>query len=288
MMKKRFSLINFVKKLHNLIKVFPKYLTKFSKKTFTIGQIVTLRALKEVLNLSYENLASFCEDFSQISDILKLKRIPHPTTVLKYSKRIGVKKIEKILHRSSRKKRCCVAIDATGFENHHASKYYCKTINLRFSRRKYVKLSVAIDTQTQLICTQKSRVAPANDTKDFIPLLKKVKDTKIGFVCADKGYDSRKNRQFVINKLKSIPIIPKRGCINHYGYLKQKTKIDGKHYHQRSKVESVFSVMKKIFGSAIKSTKIKTQRLEIAYKCLAYNIRRIVISSELSINGGCQ
>lgn len=288
MSKKRFSIINFVKKLQNSLKVFPKYLTKFSKKTFTIGQIVTLRTLKEVLNLSYENLIAFCEDFSQISDILKLKRIPHPTTVIRYSKRIGVKRIEKLLHRTSRKKRCCVAIDATGFENHHASKHYCRTINLRFSRRKYVKLSVAIDTQTQLICTQKSRVAPANDTKDFIPLLKKVKDTKIGFVCADKGYDSKKNRQFVINKLRAIPIIPKRRYTKHYGYLKQGKKIDGKNYHQRSKVETVFSVMKKIFGSALKSTQIKTQRLEMAYKCLAYNIRRLVISPEMLINGGCQ
>lgn len=288
MAKKRFSIIKFIKKLNNEIKVFPKYLTKFSQKTFTIGQIVIIRTLKEVLNTSYEGIIGFLEDFPIIGEIIKLKRNPHPTTVLKYSKRIGVRKIENLIHNISKAKNTLIAIDATGFENHHASRHYCRTIMMRFSRRKYVKLSVAIDTQTQLICTQKSRIAPANDTKDFIPLLKKIRGNKIKIVCADKGYDSKKNRRFVINKLKAVPIIPKRHYTNFYGYLRGKKKIDGKYYHQRSKAETVFSVMKKLFGSALKATKLITQRLEISYKCLAYNIRRDVMYLKTSKFGGCQ
>ena len=285
MVRKKFSLIKFVKKLYNSLADYPKYLTKFSKKTFTVSQIIVLKTLKEVMNKSYDGLVDFLEDFAVIGDILELKRIPDPTTILKYGRRIDLKIVENTIHKSSQSNKHTIAIDATGFENHHASKHYCRTINIKFSRRKYVKLSIAMDTDSQLICSHKSRVAPANDTKDFIPLLKKIKQGKIKMVCADKGYDSKKNRFFVYKKLNAIPNIPKRK-ITGANYL---TKMyDERTYHQRSKSETVFSVMKKLFGSWLKSKKLKTQKLEIAYKCLAYNIRRQVISSEMLLNGGCQ
>lgn len=285
MVRKKFSIIKFVKTLQRLLSRCPKYKTKFSKKTFTIPQIITLRTLKEVLNKSYDGLIDFLEDFPIIGEILELKRVPDPTTVLKYSKRVGVERVNNLIDKSSKTKDKIIAIDATGFENHHASKHYCKTVNLHYTQRKYVKLSIAMDTQTQLICSQKSRIAPANDNKDFIPLLKKIKKRKIRMVCADKGYDSKNNRLFVFKNLKAKPNIPKRKTTGK-NYL---TKMyDEKTYHQRSKSETVFSVIKKLFCSWMKATKIKMQRIELSYKCLAYNIRRLVISSETSLRGGCQ
>lgn len=285
MSRKRFSLIRFVKKLQGFLEGFPSYLTRFSKKTFTCGQIIILRTLKEIQNLSYDGLIDFVEDFSVLKETLNLKRIPDPTTVMKYSKRIGINPIDVVIESSSKYGGKVIAIDATGFENHHASKHYCETIKLRFSRRKYVKLSIAIDTQTQLICSQKARIAPANDNKDFIHVMKKIRCDKIEMVCADKGYDSKKNRKFVYKNLHAIPNIPKRRTTGE-NYL---TKMyNEKTYHQRSKVETVFSVMKKRMTSALKARSIKTQKLELAYKSLAYNIRRHVISLERSIHGGCQ
>ncbi|MBI5797641.1 hypothetical protein HZA98_01915 [Candidatus Woesearchaeota archaeon] len=86
-------------------------------------------------------------------------------------------------------------------------------------------------------------------------------------------------------KLHARPNIPKRKTTGA-DYL---TKMyQEKTYHQRSKVETVFSVIKKRMTSALKATKLKNQKLELAYKCLAYNIRRQVISLEMPINGGCQ
>jgi transposase len=286
MVRKKFSIIKFVKKAYKAIKIFPKYLTKFSKKTFTTGQMIVLRTLKEVLNKSYDSLVDFLEDFTQIGEIIKLNRIPHPTTILKYSRRIGIRRINSLIDKTSTSsKKQIIAIDATGFEDHNASKHYCKTVNIRYTKRKYVKLSIAIDTQTQLICSQKSRIAPANDNKDFIPLLKRIKERTIKMVCADKGYDSKKNRFFVFKNLNAKPNIPKRKTTGQ-NYL---TKMyDDKTYHQRSKSETVFSVIKKLFGSWVRATRIMMQRIEISYKCLAYNLRRQVISSEELTNRGCQ
>jgi len=285
MTRKKFSIKKFVVRLYDSLNGISKYLTKFSKKTFEVRQIITLKALKEILNKSYDGLVDFLEDFPIIGSLINLKRIPDPTTILKYSRRIGIKRIENTIYKTSKSTKQIIAIDATGFENHHASKHYCRTINIKFSRRKYVKLSIAMDTKTQLICSHKSRIAPANDHKDFIPLLKKIASNRIKEVCADKGYDSKKNRRFVYHKLKAKPNIPKRKTTGK-SYL---TKMyDETTYHQRSKSETVFSVIKKLFGSWMKSTKMITQRIELAYKCLAYNIRRQVISSEKLTNGGCQ
>lgn len=276
--KKRFSIIKFVEVLQSALREFPRYFSKFSQKTYTNIQIISLRTLKEVLNISYETLISLIDDFPELKEVLRLKRIPYGSTICRRSNRIDSKRIESLLHKSSRKKRCCIAVDATGFENHHASRHYCRTIKLRFSRRQYVKLSIAIDTQTQLICAQKSRNAPRNDNIDFVPLLSKIKDPEIQMVCADKGYDSRSNRKFVFKTLKAIPNIPKRSTTGHDRFTRM---FDEKTYHQRSKVETVFSVMKKLFGSALRSVKLKTQKTEILYKCLAYNTRRFVISPNL-------
>lgn len=284
MVRKRFSIIKFVKVLYNFVSDAPKYLTKFSKKTFTIGQIIVLKSLKEVLNKSYDGLVDFLEDFPVIKEILALKRIPDPSAVRKYSKRIGLKLVEHIIHKSSRSNKHPIAIDATGFENHHASKHYCRTVKIHFSRRKYVKLSIAINPKTQLICSQKSRMAPANDNKDFIPLLKKLKQRRITMVCADKGYDSRNNRIFIYRNVRAQPNIPKRKTTGS-NYLTRM--YDEKTYHQRSIAETVFSVIKRLFGSWVRATKIKMQRLEIGYKCLAYNIRRQVINFNSCKLGGC-
>lgn len=285
MVRKKFSIIKFVKSVYELTEGIPRYLTRFSKKTFTAGQIVVLKSLKEALNKSYDGLVDFLEDFPVIGNIIQLKRVPHPTTILKYSRRIGIEKVNRIIDKSSRYDKQIIAIDASGFENHHASKHYCKTVNIRYSQRRYIKLSIAVDPKTQLICSQKSRVAPANDNRDFIPLLERIKGRKITMVCADKGYDSKKNRLFVYRKLDAVPNIPKR---NNSGSNYLTKMYNEKSYHQRSKVETVFFVIKRLFGSWMKAYKIGNQRLELSYKCLAYNIRRLVISCEDTVYGGCQ
>ncbi len=46
-------------------------------------------------------------------------------------------------------------------------------------------------------------------------------------------------------------------------------------YHQRSKVETIFSVIKKMLGEYIMSRNIVTQNRETMYRIIAYNCYRI-------------
>jgi len=100
---------------------------------------------------------------------------------------------------------------------------------------------------------QPSSGNPSHDCVDFGLLLKKAKEVKeITIVTADKGYDSEENRAFVIEEIDTecqIPIKGKRG--KHAGFYRKRFKLKKKKYHQRSKIETVFSVVKRVFGEVI-------------------------------------
>ena len=134
-----------------------------------------------------------------------------------------------------------------------------------------MKLSICINTDTQLILTHKIRKKFRHDNLDFKSL---VKDLNVQYIFADKGYDDKKNRKFVINELKAVPIIPVRRHIDFYGYLKKNKKIDGRRYHQRSKVETVFSVIKRKYGSVLRNRSYATQQVELISKLITYNLDR--------------
>ena len=56
-------------------------------------------------------------------------------------------------------------------------------------------------------------------------------------------------------------------------------KFDEKIYHQRSKVETVFSVIKRKYGSSVLSRSFETQKRELLLRMIAYNIDRKIILS---------
>ena len=137
--------------------------------------------------------------------------------------------------------------------------------------KEYTKLSIAIDTDKQTILAYHIRRKLRNDTIDFKELLREL---DIDYVVADKGYDSKENRAYVLYKKQALPIIPVRNHRNFYGYLRGLRKIDGSRYHQRSKVETVFSVLKRKYGSVLRSRSFAGQQVELVCKLVAYNADR--------------
>jgi len=117
----------------------------------------------------------------------------------------------------------------------------------------------------------KIRKGPRNDNIDFKALLK---DLKIRYVVADKGYDSKQNRKYVLKK-DAYPCIPYRKTSGStYEKIGRKIKFDKRIYNQRSKVETVFSVIKRKYGSVVKGKSFESQKKEIICKLIAYNIDR--------------
>ena len=136
-----------------------------------------------------------------------------------------------------------------------------------------MKLSIAIDTDKQLILTYKIRKKARHDTKDFKLLLQNI---ICKHVVADKGYDDKKLRRYILHHMHATPNIPYRKNSGHTKMVGRNRSIlfNEKEYHQRSKVETVFSVMKRKYGSVLRNRSYATQQVELISKLITYNLDR--------------
>lgn len=87
--------------------------------------------------------------------------------------------------------------------------------------------------------------------------------------------------------VKEKPNIPHRNR-SDFTYIKGSKPLlfDRKSYHQRSKVETVFSVIKRKYGSVLRNRSYATQQVELISKLIVYNLDR-KINYLLLILGGC-
>ncbi len=108
------------------------------------------------------------------------------------------------------------------------------------------------------------------------------KQLNVEYVSADKGYDDRKNRELLGEKKIRCNIPIRKYKYNRISSLKQGF-VNEKEYHQRSKVETVFSVIKRRFDSVIYSRLERLKMKEIKLKNIVYNIyRRIKLNNNCS------
>jgi len=273
--KKDSRYLRFIDTALVLCKQIPRYFSKFSKKTFCNHQKLVLLVLKQKLRTTYRDLVEILK-ISNIPLYIGLKRIPHHTTLVKFAKKIKPKLLNFLLPERDTK---IVGIDATGFSVENRSKHYEKRAALH-SYRRYIKLSISADLNKQLILRQAIHKSPRNDYRDFMVVMNKLKPK---VVCADKGYDSNENHKFVIQELgaKSLIAIKDYGNKRHRNWRKDwrrvaKKQFDEKEYHQRSKVETIFSCVKRKYGSNLKAKDFYSQKKEVLCKLIAYNIDRTI------------
>ena len=261
--------LNFVSEALELAKKIPRYFSKFSNKIYCNHQKMSIYILMQKFKTTTRGIISILKSSSDLRVHLGLSRVPVHTTIVRFVNKIR-KQITELL---GIRQAVTVAVDSTGFELETKSYYYrnIENTNIKRRRKRYMKLSIAIDVDKQLIMNYKIRRKLRHDTQDFKYLLK---DLNIKQVVADKGYDDHKLRRFVINKLNALPIIPVRNYNNFYGYLHKHRKINGKDYHKRSKVETVFSVIKRKYGSILRNKTFATQKTELISKLIAYNLDR--------------
>ena len=124
---------------------------------------------------------------------------------------------------------------------------------------RHVKQQAVIDVQNQMILALHFRYGPHNDFRDAVPVLAKAASTfDIKTVLADKGYDSEDIRRFIVKEMKSTTQIPTRKMneraadIHGWHRRMQASTFDENVYHQRSLVETMHSVSKRVVGEAIR------------------------------------
>ena len=149
--------------------------------------------------------------------------------------------------------------------------------------RRFVKLTIGAELKTQIVTSIKVRRGSSNDNKDFGPVVRRahsVKPIKVGI--GDKGYDAERNHELLRDELHARSIIPARQekdvpiWRTRGRYRKEmKRGYSKKTYHQRSKDETIFSVVKRTMGDEVRSIRVKAQNNEMRMKIISYNAARI-------------
>jgi len=266
----------FIASTKKLVKKIPRYSSRFSNKIYDNHQKLSILVLKQRLKMTYREIVRYLESNPLARAMLNLKTIPDHSTLVKFHNRLKPEILSSLL---CNKKANIVAVDATGFQTNHMSYHYANAWHFqdKRKRRRYLKLTIAIDTNTQYVMSNKIRLSPRNDTIDFVSVLK---DLRCDFVVADRGYDSKKNRRFVLRQMKAYPEIPYRSISPTYRFRGgAKLEFHKEIYHQRSKVECVFSVIKRKYGNFILSKTFESQKKELIFRLIAYNVDRKLILS---------
>jgi hypothetical protein len=237
------------------------------------------------LRSDYRGIVELLHNMPDVMAAMGMYQLPHWTTLQKFLQRFSRYRFDGILVQTVKLfcigNKCIVAVDATGFSNEHASKYYARRTGMLW--RSYTRSIVAVDAGTLCIAAQHANCSVGQNGENslFMPLVNRAsKSLCIDAVVADKAYDTEVNHEFVHQCIGARCLIPikhcKTGTVNGHYRRKLVKRFNQRLYHRRSMVETVFSVMKRKFGSSVNSRLQPMQNKEAALLAIVYNVYRYV------------
>ena len=246
----------------------PKWLHYFGPKKYISWELIQLLILKERYYLSYRRVAEKVDLF--------MKKMPHFTTLQKFSKRISAKLINMVLFFSALLRKVEIAsIDSTGISRQYASEHYKKRIDRLKPVKEALKISVLSDCKTNQILSLRVRAREhSHDTKDVKYLIEKAKVIP-ELLTMDKGYDAESIHK-LCREQGIYSIIPVRKGCRRGKYRKQmRDCFDKGLYNHRNNAESTFSALKNKYGESVSAKLFVTQRVQIYCKAINHNLDMI-------------
>lgn len=271
MIKEYTDFLKFIDDALGMAKSIPRYFSKFSNKIYCNHQKLAIYVLMQKFKTTTRGIVSILRASSDMRMHLGLSRVPVHSTIVRFVNKIK-KQINNLL---DIRQADTVAIDATGFELESKS-YYYRTVWNRDKKQKakrYMKLNVVVDVKSQRIMTYRLHKSYRHESQSFIPL---IKDLKIKYVLADRGYSGKKIRNFVIKKLKAIPVIPRKKNEGKHLVTRNKAlEFEEERYLKRSIAENVFFCIKQKYGPVLRNRSCATQKTEAISKLIAHNVDRM-------------
>jgi len=261
-----------------------------TRKSHRRGRPVEYRSLvieflvfvKVHFKLAYRALQGFAHFF--LTKFLPKKKVPHYSLICK-----RIKQLDKSLPSLPSNRGAVVILDASGMKVYGEGEWKVK-VHGRGRPRTWVKVHLAIDSQTQEIVAEAITDKTVGDSKMTSKLLGQLKHGP-SQVMADGAYDKAHARKGIrdINAEEIIP--PPRNAKYHgkddardravleilgLGNDKLARCIWGKltGYNQRVLVETAFSSLKRLFGERFFSRTRERQRIESRVRCHLINRMR--------------
>jgi hypothetical protein len=288
---------------------FSDYSHKFSPHKFTQPQLFACLVLKEFEKKDYRGVSQLLVDCLDLRQAMGLRLVPHFTTLQKASARLlRLKHIRRILARTVRdirgKRKKIVpyaAADSSGFDAHYASRYFIwrrdnqkndeNRPKKRASYRRFGKLMLAVCCTTHAILAAVASRGPTPDIDQLDGVLGQLPPApsmKIGHMVLDAGFDSAHNHHLLREQhgiLSTIPpehgrplkdpnALPK----NRWRRLMKLRFRNGspRAYRWRSQVETVFSMLKRNFGAALRARSELGRRRDMYLRVLTHNIALVL------------
>jgi hypothetical protein len=253
--------------------------------------------LKTFFKVDYRGLVAFLHDTPELCATIGLRQVPHFTTFQKASRRLLRRSvvdslITATLRLSMRRRKSVdlAAMDSTGMESRHISNYFVK----RRSREpnvwqtttytRFPKLGLVCDCKSHLVLSILTARGPSPDVNQFCRTLAPATlKANIRHLVADAGYDSESNHRYAREQCGITTTIPCK-----YGRPTTKLpkgkyrrlmrqKFDKKSYGQRWQSETVFSMIKRNLGCALKARTYWAQCRELALLALTHNVMIILL-----------
>ena len=273
----------------------PLYSRYCSPKKFTQPQLFACLVLKEFLQLDYRKLSALLADAPSLREAIHLKCTPHYTTFQKAAVRLLISSAaRRTLHwtlhvgialKRLRRRVVLAALDGTGFESHHANRYY---VLRRASTSKYwqkttyrtfPKAGILCDCASHMVLAIVPGQGPGPDIWHFRKALDEAQQVvRLETLSADAGYDSERSHEYGRSEcgVRTLipPLIGRPTAKPPRGYWRRqmKSRLHTTRYTSRWQVETVHSMLKRLLGSEMRARSYWARCREMVLRALTLNI----------------
>jgi hypothetical protein len=247
--------------------------------------LLVLLVLMGLLKKTYAAYEAEMRTNETLFRLLSVKSLPSKSCLQRFAKGLTTDYLRSILKAIAYKyclKCANMFVDSTGFVLNKASSWFNIRIKRKVSKKDHYKLHALCLEKWQLILDFRITRGTKHDGPILRYMLSPLK--KIGLFFGDGAYSCRKTLQMIedrdgspfirfaknaTGKSKSYPAWRRQ-----FLFFKAFPVTWFSIYHQRSKMEGIFSAIKRRYGDKLRSRTRKSRNRELLFRIIAYNLRQ--------------